>query len=557
MKNILRTISIALMVLLLLTALVCVGDNYNKADNKFNQYTVIKDDWKLSRNNSEKEISLPYALRVSNKDSFSISHTFKKGEVINSDYLYVTLYYCDADIYIDGKLYYSYTFEKSATKKSGGMAYLFYEMPYDLLGHTLTITYKPQMNLVTYRIAGPSIGRKMDVFVNLFAHNIWDYALIFIIIVLGICIVSGSILIKVYSHKSDEVMLNLGLFAVICGIYLGVRLECVRIYFQNPLCIYTLEFFSLMLIMLPTLLLLKSVLFGRSRTIINASLIVCIANIIFQYILYMVTSVELREMLILSQVVLVITISACLYVIFIRKEVVDIHRKELTYSAIPIGVCSILEIALHYISITIQTGVLIKLGIIIFVIMEVYFSMKRYRQYLLEEQKNTIFREIAYTDIETGISNRNAYEHECEKLNAQTGIHESLSAIVFDLNGLKKVNDTLGHASGDMLIKGMAGILKTVFTNAIGVYRTGGDEFIVILGDTDEKERQKLLDILEIERKSCKLKDGMELSYSYGLAVFDSSKHTDVTTMIKDADNEMYAHKKNFYLSRDNSSLEK
>ena len=97
-----------------------------------------------------------------------------------------------------------------------------------------------------------------------------------------------------------------------------------------------------------------------------------------------------------------------------------------------------------------------------------------------ENAKN--FRDMANTDSMTGVRNKHAYSEAEAHLNLrikQNSISK-LAVVVCDINGLKIVNDTLGHAAGDKLIKDACSMICEYFTHG-AVYRIGGDEFVVLL----------------------------------------------------------------------------
>lgn len=102
----------------------------------------------------------------------------------------------------------------------------------------------------------------------------------------------------------------------------------------------------------------------------------------------------------------------------------------------------------------------------------------------LEEEKEAskTFHAMANTDALTGIRNKHAYTENEALLNKQiqAGELQNLAVVVADINGLKYVNDTQGHAAGDQLIKDACSLICDCFAHG-AVFRFGGDEFVVIL----------------------------------------------------------------------------
>lgn len=156
-------------------------------------------------------------------------------------------------------------------------------------------------------------------------------------------------------------------------------------------------------------------------------------------------------------------------------------------------------------------------------------------------------RQRAYVDTDTGIKNRNCYDEEKSILNdlyfGKNPRNEGkIAAIVFDVNGLKRTNDTYGHAEGDLLIRSVADNLSKNLSSAYNIYRTGGDEFIAIyLGKEVSKMQQEISKV----RAGCKeyynLKESM--SIAIGSATWEDDNFTDITQLISFADKKMYEQK--------------
>ncbi|MDW7650253.1 MAG: PAS domain S-box protein [Bacillota bacterium] len=86
-------------------------------------------------------------------------------------------------------------------------------------------------------------------------------------------------------------------------------------------------------------------------------------------------------------------------------------------------------------------------------------------------------------DILTGLYNRSYFEEELKRLNNKR--FDPTSVILCDVDGLKLINDSLGHHKGDELLKAAAGVIRSSFRSSDAVSRIGGDEFAVILPNTD------------------------------------------------------------------------
>ena len=100
-------------------------------------------------------------------------------------------------------------------------------------------------------------------------------------------------------------------------------------------------------------------------------------------------------------------------------------------------------------------------------------------------------RQLAYSDPLTSLPNRSALYRELEKLftgDPATPIAPT-SIVLFDLDGFKEVNDTMGHSCGDRLLKEVARRWTAVIGEGLRVYRLGGDEFVALVSDCGDPIR--------------------------------------------------------------------
>jgi diguanylate cyclase len=144
--------------------------------------------------------------------------------------------------------------------------------------------------------------------------------------------------------------------------------------------------------------------------------------------------------------------------------------------------------------------------------------------------------ELAVTDELTGLTNRREWHRHLELAMARASrSHRPLGVLLMDVDGLKRVNDDLGHAAGDDLLKRVAARWAATLRRADVLGRLGGDEFAVVLEDTDE-EAARLL----IARLEAALDAGQ--TASIGIAMWDGAE--DGTALLARADAAMYETKR-------------
>lgn len=159
-----------------------------------------------------------------------------------------------------------------------------------------------------------------------------------------------------------------------------------------------------------------------------------------------------------------------------------------------------------------------------------------------EETAKNHLAHLAYSDPMTGLSNRARCAQVMEVLSRGTDPYTIFS---LDMDHLKRVNDTLGHTEGDRLIRGFAQILQECFWDAVLIGRMGGDEFIVITGDTEDTVIKKRMQTLRtVMAEWNRRESAFEYSTSYGYAHHYETPSGWAHEVYTLADNRMYEMKR-------------
>lgn len=157
---------------------------------------------------------------------------------------------------------------------------------------------------------------------------------------------------------------------------------------------------------------------------------------------------------------------------------------------------------------------------------------------------NDSLKQKAYLDQHTGLPNKS----KCEEIFAENlSLKEPVSCIMFDMNGLKAINDTLGHVAGDKMIGNFAGLLKRTIPNKYFVARYGGDEFIAVLENSTDKEAKQVMEQVcdAVEKYNADLEgSGIPLSFASGYAAAEGDEEISLRELLERADENMYTKKK-------------
>ena len=203
---------------------------------------------------------------------------------------------------------------------------------------------------------------------------------------------------------------------------------------------------------------------------------------------------------------------------FIQQQIATVHQSNIINTVIVLGLF------------------ILALGAMIIN----HYSMKQWESKAVKERDDA--REVAYKDPLTGVGSKHAYveyerkmaEHIYNNDNVEFGV------IVCDVNGLKNINDTLGHKAGDIYIQDACRLICDYFKHS-PVFRVGGDEFAIILQGKDFDNRHEILK--ELNKVIEKNVGTTNVVASLGLAEFDPDTDNTFHAVFTKADARMYERK--------------
>ncbi len=173
--------------------------------------------------------------------------------------------------------------------------------------------------------------------------------------------------------------------------------------------------------------------------------------------------------------------------------------------------------------------------------------MSKVRQNISLRVLNKRLIELTETDVLTNVKNRAAYATKEAELNSliRSGARLEFGIGLFDINNLKKINDSLGHEAGDAYIVNCCSTMCKAFSRS-PVYRIGGDEFVVLLKDDDYRDREELMKKIKLRMEEIAASDPdpeEKVSIAGGIGIFDRKHDEKVADIFARADAAMYEDK--------------
>lgn len=153
--------------------------------------------------------------------------------------------------------------------------------------------------------------------------------------------------------------------------------------------------------------------------------------------------------------------------------------------------------------------------------------------------------DAARTDPLTGLPNRRAFvEAAAKELARARRYRRAFTVLYLDADGFKRINDTLGHRAGNQVLSSAARGLSAALRDTDLAARIGGDEFAVLLPETEAAEAAVVVDRARLSMRDALRNAGFELSFSIGATSFAGELPASVDTLLSEADHAMYEIKR-------------
>lgn len=482
--------------------------------------------------------------------SFSLSRRLPETDMPGGQTpsLLITPYYTQIDICVNGRVIRSYSPPKNAASSTEGTATLLVPLPGDWKGQELTLRCAALLDgKISQSMRPPLLGLSSDILYyvvkNEFVAIMGDILLFF----LGLLLIFVGVIFPNKSGTSRHII-TVGVFVLMFGVYDLTLTRTLHILIDNNYGLYVLEMLTLAAIAAPFLLLVQECADQRLSKWIDGGILLTLANVAGQILLHLFTPLEFRQMLPVTHAILMLNIVLTLFAV-LRPSKRKIRQKQFLLSVTPLLIGAVCDLVRFYMTWSTPLNVLFRVGAILFVLVQISFTCISYLNIYKRSIESNFYHEMAYHDELTGLCNRAAYRRDVDLLANHIHSFDSLWCVSVDINNLKLTNDTLGHLAGDDLIQRAA----HVFNETVGFsndparlgnsYRTGGDEFILLIPNMTEKELEELIGRIQDHPLTAASEGRQPLSLSVGASPYLLEDEGDLDKMFSRADVKMYHQK--------------
>lgn len=387
---------------------------------------------------------------------------------------------------------------------------------------------------------------------KILAERIFRLALSVTIALAGFVMLCYGLFV-VKKGQGAKIIIQFAIFATMLGIWSIGETQILDWIFPCSIVMVFVSHLMLMIMPIPFTLFLRSMYHNEESKLWSFCCYVNCVVIAVRVILQIIGLYDLRETLVLTHIYLLLFV-AVIVIMTIREIAENKFTGQVKINSIcvlVILVSTILELAIFRFGN--KSTPLGSVGFLIYITVMGIVNIRRSYKLMEQARESEIYRKLAYTDELTGLSNRTAFKEDLEKrmeTDKANGKKKILPTVVYvyDLNDLKKCNDTYGHDYGDQYIKMAADVLKKNFGQEGRCYRIGGDEFCAWAPYTSLEEVNEKLLLLEQDVKKLNNKGfAVTVSIAVGYAVYEESEDgSGLYSTMKRADAMMYERKQEY-----------
>ena len=439
------------------------------------------------------------------------------------------------EIYLDGQLVYSLMPKNdNPVCKSTGCSWVTFPLYPKDTDREIRVVLTPVYKAVEHRQTEFLAGSRYAIFNRQLEADLPALGMGFVAIIVGITFISIS-LFSMIQYNNANSLVFLGLFSVCIGLWKITDVRSATILFpQNAILMAQLSLLMLPMSAASFAFFIKKQIEKSQYKVLNCACLLPAIAVILQLLLQRTGTRDLRETLIVSHITIGVTALATCYAIISEwRKMKSDRRNSIKYICF-FFCCAgvVLDLTLYYLTGT-SNDILNTLSVFLtyIIIMGVISVIELNRQ--------------ASIDFSTGLNNRNKCN---ELLLDESVLTEETCLIMFDLNQLKKINDSQGHKAGDHLIQTFAQILRQCTPKHDFLGRYGGDEFIAIIKNNNEQNILNILtDISNAAEAHNALSPDLPLTYSAGYALSTTYPDHTLRMLMEKADYNMYQEKKAYY----------
>lgn len=540
-----KRIVLVLMTIFVLAVVLLVNINNGEDLRIVEQNSLmLSENWTVSDGNVVKRAQkLPTDLDVTPGTEYQASIVLP--DVDNQmNYLLLRSSMQDITVYLDDVEIHRYEEpqeEVLGIKKPVASTWVMFKLPTDFQGKTLKLVIKSDVAIFSGTINLVELGESATLIKNIFEHAFSGFLVFLVLFIIGLVVSIFALLTK---STKDNRFLYLGLLAISTSIWILSEARIMQFFTGNRYIIGSISYLMVPLMGIFFSLYFKETILSNDRYKRWVQVVAVI------YLLGLMTTMLLQiegispfiESMKITFGVIFLNIMMFLVIIIleIKKQKNQNAKKFLKYLSV-LCISILFEGIVFFNGYFDYTSFFLRIGLLLFFGLLLLDSYHYVKKGFESQRERDIFEKLAYKDFLTGANNRAAFERDLDNLMNKT--ERSFILALLDLNELKYINDHYGHGSGDEAIKNLYTIMNEAFINIGRCYRIGGDEFAILIENTDE---DLVKSSVRQVRKNLKREENnyeYPLDVAIGMDVYDRKIWPNKTKFYHHVDQKMYEDK--------------
>lgn len=532
--------------------------------DEVSKHVSLNDNWEIEMNSTiYQNVSLDdfQVDKVQKGDRITMQTMLPKDWDITQGALRLHIRQSAVKMYIDDELMYEYGQDRVAQNKTVGSGFQFIKFPEQYKGKTLKIELYVAEDDAFIKFDSIRIYEWENAYRALVTENRIPMFFGSFLVIFGLSILVITMFAILMSRKYAKIFC-ISLFSICVGLWTLCYYNVVLVYSIPLYTVSLMEYMVLYLTPLPILIYMHDNVKKFKNKVFRALYwVLLIVQLAFDVVFITLHTMDILHCAAVLKYFQILIVCELLYFTFVLlwnlKSSKRIDRLYLIGMLVVAG-CVGHDLASYYCNRYQRNSFLsIKgisaIGVMILIFILIYtFYLNITEKMMKEAERNSLIKS-AYTDELTQLSNRRYCSEYMTKIDNEAD--SDYAVICFDLNNLKIINDTYGHAKGDILIKSGAEVISETFGTHGVVGRMGGDEFIAILITDSKEDMDEWIEefIANLKRKNQEEPE-LNLSISYGYALSYEVEEKNVEKIYQIADDRMYEYKKQYKKQYKNSN---
>lgn len=467
--------------------------------------------------------------------------------------LRITMNHSATRVILDDEVIFDYGWDEYEAGKMLGSGIRLIGIPDGSAGETLKIVMFVTENNAFTDLSYPEIYEEGTGYMVYYGRRIIPFVVSVTLIVAGFCIALVTFVLYFKSYQMER-LFSIGIFALCIGVWTLCNYNLDYLFTDNLIVKSYLEYISLYILPFPILMYFRQEVETRGKAwecfVLYALIIIEVQLLVVSAVSQVFRWAHLSDFFPVYIILLAVSVAFVCYLAIVDLRKGSGHKVLMSGFAIMILV-ALRDLAVYGAEIygigffhQSEYRSFVSIGALIFVVAMFADFIMEIRRTLYKSAETKFLKKIAYEDVLTGLSSR----RKCEDTFSELDKADSDYIIFqFDLNNLKSTNDDFGHEAGDDLLVRFSRILRETFNSGELIGRMGGDEFIVIVSDTEGYNPQDKLSMLNLLVYKDNVGKDVKVSASVGYCNSNELEDASAAEVYKEADRRMYLDKEEYY----------